>query len=184
MIPTADLPKSPHPHSHSQALSHTPRRCPHARPGNRSSCFPPALPGQAHRTAARQPHRTARTTSSTASPAMTKPAATPTRSRSSHGATATILDAAGPGIITHIWFTIATTSPAPQEARPAHLLGRRATPSVETPIGDFFGLGLGEYYLYESAPLSVASDKALNSFFQMPFRKKARITVTNEGRKK
>ena len=55
------------------------------------------------------------------------------------------------------------------------------TPSVETPMGDFFGLGLGEYYLYQSLPLSVGGDKALNCFFPMPFQKHARITVTNEG---
>ena len=55
------------------------------------------------------------------------------------------------------------------------------TPSVETPIGDFFGLGLGDYHLYQSIPLQVGSDKALNSFFPMPFQKRALITVTNEG---
>ncbi|HTJ29780.1 MAG TPA: glycoside hydrolase family 172 protein [Acidobacteriaceae bacterium] len=99
-----------------------------------------------------------------------------------HGATATILDASGPGIITHIWFTIAS----PEHLHLKKLVMRmywddEATPSVETPVGDFFGLGLGEYFKYESIPLSVASDKALNSFFEMPFRKKARITITNEG---
>jgi hypothetical protein len=56
-----------------------------------------------------------------------------------------------------------------------------ATPSVETPVGDFFGLGLGDYHLYQSIPLQVASDKALNCYFPMPFAKHARITVTNEG---
>lgn len=56
------------------------------------------------------------------------------------------------------------------------------SPSVEAPIGDYFGLGLGDYFQFESIPLSVASDKALNSFFPMPFRKRARITVTNEGK--
>jgi len=55
------------------------------------------------------------------------------------------------------------------------------TPSVETPIGDFFGLGLGDYFTYESLPLSVGLEKALNSYFPMPFQKKAKITVTNEG---
>jgi hypothetical protein len=98
------------------------------------------------------------------------------------GSTATLLDATGPGIITHIWFTIAS----PEELHLKKIVLRmywddETTPSVETPIGDFFGLGLGEYYLYQSTPLAVAPDKALNSFFEMPFRKKARITVTNEG---
>ena len=99
-----------------------------------------------------------------------------------HGATATVLDAAGPGIVTHVWFTIASN----EELHLKKLVLRmywddEATPSVETPIGDFFGLGLGQYYLYQSEPLTVSPEKALNSFFQMPFQKKARITVTNEG---
>jgi Protein of unknown function (DUF2961) len=99
-----------------------------------------------------------------------------------HGATATVLDAAGPGIVTHVWFTIASG----EELHLKKLVLRmywddEATPSVETPIGDFFGLGLGQYYLYQSEPLTVSPEKALNSFFQMPFQKKARITVTNEG---
>jgi hypothetical protein len=99
------------------------------------------------------------------------------------GATATLLDVDGPGIITHIWFTIAS----PEELHLKKIVLRmywdgETTPSVETPVGDFFGLGLGEYHLYQSTPLAVSSDKALNSFFEMPFRKKARITVTNEGK--
>jgi Protein of unknown function (DUF2961) len=55
---------------------------------------------------------------------------------------------------------------------------------VEAPIGDFFGLGLGDYHAYQSIALSVGSDKALNCFFLMPFEKHARITVTNEGAQK
>ncbi len=98
------------------------------------------------------------------------------------GATATLLDDVGPGIITHIWITIAS----PEQYHLKRLVLRmywddEAQPSVETPIGDFFGLGLGDYFQFESTPLAVAPDKALNSFFPMPFRKHARVTVTNEG---
>jgi len=103
----------------------------------------------------------------------------------SAGEALTILDESGPGMITHVWATIAS--------REAYHLKRlvlriywdgESSPSVEAPIGDFFGLGLGDYFRYEAEPLSVASDKALNSFFPMPFRSHARITVTNEGREK
>ena len=98
------------------------------------------------------------------------------------GATLMLLDEAGPGVVTHLWFTISS----PDEHHLKQLVLRmywdgETTPSVETPIGDFFGLGLGDYYLYQSAPLSVGADKALNSFFVMPYRRHARITVTNEG---
>jgi hypothetical protein len=85
-------------------------------------------------------------------------------------------------VLTHIWFTIAS----PDERHLKQLVLRiywdaESTPSVETPVGDFFGLGLGDYYLYQSIPLSVGADKALNSFFVMPYQKHARITITNEG---
>jgi hypothetical protein len=58
------------------------------------------------------------------------------------------------------------------------------SPSVEAPVGDFFGLGLGTYTTFQSALLAVAPDKALNAYFPMPFRKRGRITVTNEGDRK
>lgn len=98
------------------------------------------------------------------------------------GDTLTLLDDAGPGIITHIWITIAS----PEKFHLKKLVLRmywddEKTPSVETPIGDFFGLGLGDYFRYESIPLAVGSDMALNSFFRMPFQTRARITVTNQG---
>ena len=56
------------------------------------------------------------------------------------------------------------------------------TPSVEAPIGDFFGLGNGIYYRWESLMLSAGADKALNSYFPMPYAKHARITITDEGK--
>jgi len=57
-----------------------------------------------------------------------------------------------------------------------------AGPSVETPIGDFFGLGLGTYTVFHSALVAVAPDKALNAYFPMPLAGHGRITVTNEGK--
>jgi hypothetical protein len=94
-----------------------------------------------------------------------------------------IAELTGPGIITHMWFTIAT----PERYHLKKIVLRifwdgDPLPAVETPIGDFFGLGLGEYFVYESGPISVGSQKALNSYFPMPFRKSARITITNEGK--
>jgi hypothetical protein len=99
------------------------------------------------------------------------------------GATYTVLDTDGPGRISHIWFTI-------NDGEAYHLKrivlriywDGEATPSVETPIGDFFGLGLGTYHNWQSEMLSVGSVKALNSYFPMPYRHHARITVTNEGK--
>src|ERR1700761_1158454 len=101
------------------------------------------------------------------------------------GAFFNVFESNGPGIVTHIWFTIA--------ARSAHHLKElvlriywdgAAKPSVEVPVGDFFGLNLGEYFVYQSAFLNCSSVKALNCYFAMPFRRSARITVTNEGKRK
>jgi hypothetical protein len=98
------------------------------------------------------------------------------------GQTATVLDVQGTGVVTHIWFTI--NSPEPMHLK--NLVLRAAwdgesSPSIEVPIGDFFGLGLGEYFLYQSELLAVAPMKALNAYFKMPFASAAKITVTNEG---
>lgn len=101
------------------------------------------------------------------------------------GETLTLLDESGPGLISHVWVTIASDDPNHLKVLVLRMYwDGEPTPSVETPIGDFFGLGLGDYFLYQSLALSVGSDKALNSFFPMPFQKHARITVTNEGARK
>lgn len=98
------------------------------------------------------------------------------------GASATLLDMQGAGVVTHIWFTINSRDPLHLK----NLVLRawwdgEAAPSVEVPIGDFFGLGLGEYFTYQSALTAVAPMKALNAYFEMPFATAARLTVTNEG---
>ncbi len=93
-----------------------------------------------------------------------------------------IFNQKGPGMISHIWFTIAAQGPL-------HLkeLVLRAwwdgsdKPSIEAPIGDFFGLNLGDYVLYESEYLACSPGRSLNCYFAMPYRSSAKMTVTNEG---
>jgi len=99
------------------------------------------------------------------------------------GASLTLLDVKGPGVITHIWFTINSND----QMHLKNLVLRawwdgESSPSIEAPIGDFFGLTLGEYFNYQSALLVVAPQKALNCYFQMPFDSAAKITLTNEGK--
>ena len=101
------------------------------------------------------------------------------------GATLTILDEPGPGIITHIWFTFSSDEMYHLKKLVIRMYwDGEATPSVEAPIGDFFGLGLGDYFTFESLPLSAAPNRAVNSYFPMPFHKHARITVENAGKLK
>ena len=101
------------------------------------------------------------------------------------GSTFTLMDANGPGLLTHIWITVASNEGYHLKRLVLRIYWDNETaPSVEAPLGDFFGLGLGEYRKWESELLYVGSDKALNSFFPMPFQKHARITVSNEGQQK
>ena len=58
-----------------------------------------------------------------------------------------------------------------------------ATPSVEAPIGDFFGIGHGIVKDFWSLPLSMSPQdgRGFNCFFPMPFASRARIEVENES---
>lgn len=98
------------------------------------------------------------------------------------GATKEIFQSGQPGVITHIWFTIAAQARdhLKELVLRAYWDGQ-AKPSVEAPIGDFFGLNLGQYQIYESAYLACSPGRSLNSYFAMPFKRAARLTVTNEG---
>ncbi len=94
-----------------------------------------------------------------------------------------VFNAAGPGVISHIWFTIsARGSDHLKELVLRGFWDNNPKPSVEVPVGDFFGLNLGSYQNYQSAYLACSPAKALNCYFAMPYRQSARFTVTNEGR--
>ena len=98
------------------------------------------------------------------------------------GQTLELFAQAGPAEIRHIWITMATGEAYHLKKAVIRMYWDNETePSVETPIGDFFGLGLGTYTVFQSALVAVAPDKALNAYFPMPFARHARITVTNEG---
>lgn len=98
------------------------------------------------------------------------------------GETREIFNSPGPGVITHIWFTISAASNTHLKEIVLRMYwDGNAKPSVEVPVGDFFGLNLGRYFTYQSAFLNCSPTRALNCYFAMPFRKSARITATNEG---
>jgi hypothetical protein len=100
------------------------------------------------------------------------------------GATQELFRSNGPGVVTHIWFTIAAPSPSHlKEIVIRAYWDGNAKPSVEVPVGDLFGLNLGQYVIYQSAYLNCSSIKALNCYFAMPFKRSALITATNEGKR-
>ena len=87
------------------------------------------------------------------------------------GETKEVFNAAGPGVITHIWFTIAARGA--NHLKEIVLRGYwdgNAKPSIEAPIGDFFGLNLGQYAIYQSAYLACSPGKSLNCYFAMPYK--------------
>jgi len=90
----------------------------------------------------------------------------------------------GAGCVRHIWVTIDSN-----EKWYLRKLVLRAywdgegEPSVEVPIGDFFGIGHGITHNYVSAPLEMSPQdgKVFNSWLPMPYGNGARITVENQG---
>ena len=92
------------------------------------------------------------------------------------GQTFTLADITGPGAIQHIWMT-------PTGNRRFSILRMywddETTPSVECPVGDFFANGWGGYAQINSLAVCVNPGSAYNCYWTMPFRKKARITMTN-----
>jgi hypothetical protein len=99
------------------------------------------------------------------------------------GETRTLAEIEGPGKITHIWFTIAHDVPFYSRLLTLRIYWDGEThPSVECPIGDFFGIGHGVDQPFVSLPIKVSSDgRARNCYWPMPFRKSARITVSNDS---
>ena len=90
------------------------------------------------------------------------------------GQTLTLFDERGPAEIRHIWITMATGEAYHLKKVVLRMFwDDEPHPSVEAPIGDFFGLGLGTYTVFHSALVVVAPDKALNEYFPMPFRNHA-----------
>ncbi|CAI6083883.1 glycoside hydrolase family 172 protein [Cohnella sp. JJ-181] len=101
---------------------------------------------------------------------------------------AEICSIGGAGAITHIWMTMATDAPSEEPYLPRKIVLRmywdgESEPSVEAPIGDFFGMGHGITRNYTSAALMMSPEdgKAFNCFFRMPFARGARITVESEA---
>jgi hypothetical protein len=99
------------------------------------------------------------------------------------GKTATLADVEGSGTIQHIWIVS-------DEARSCVIRfywDNETTPSIEAPLTDFFAVGHGKYATVNSLPVVVnvaptGAASALNCFWPMPFRKHARITLTNDAK--
>lgn len=91
-----------------------------------------------------------------------------------------LCDIEGSGVIRHIWMT---TRNEPENLRGLVLRAYwdgQEHPSIECPLGDFMGFAHGEVASYFSSVHSVGPKAAMNFWLPMPFRERARLTLTNE----
>ena len=96
------------------------------------------------------------------------------------GQTFTMGEVEGEGVIQHIWMT--PTGPWRHFILRMYWDGE-ASPSVESPVGDFFASGWGGYAQISSLAVCVNPGSAFNSYWEMPFRKGFKITMENRGPK-
>ncbi|MHA1130713.1 MAG: glycoside hydrolase family 172 protein [Candidatus Helarchaeota archaeon] len=98
-----------------------------------------------------------------------------------------IADVRGAGCITHIWTTMDSSDR--YYLRKIVLRAfwdNEEDPSIEVPIGDFFGMGHGICKNFNSLPLSMSPEdgRGFNCFFPMPFASRATFEIENQGRSK
>ncbi|HEU5088492.1 MAG TPA: glycoside hydrolase family 172 protein, partial [Roseiflexaceae bacterium] len=96
------------------------------------------------------------------------------------GETFTLADIEGSGAIQQIWMT--------PTGHWRHSILRiywdnQEQPSVECPVGDFFACGWNQYAQVSSLPVCVNPGSAFNCYWEMPFRKRCRMTLTNIAEK-
>jgi hypothetical protein len=95
-----------------------------------------------------------------------------------------LADIKGAGTIDRVWMTIEDRSPdALRGLRLEMFWDGAATPAVSVPLGDFFLHGAGEMVPMETALLASPEGRSFVSYIPMPFRKGARVVVTNESAK-
>ncbi|MFZ4656946.1 MAG: glycoside hydrolase family 172 protein [Caldilineaceae bacterium] len=94
------------------------------------------------------------------------------------GETFTLADIEGQGAIQQIWMT-------PTGNWRYSILriywDDQEQPAVECPVGDFFCMGWGKFAPLSSLAVCVNPGSAFNCYWEMPFRRRARITMTNIG---
>lgn len=109
------------------------------------------------------------------------------------GESQVVLDAEGPGVVTHMWFTFYGPGSqvwAPEgSANHQEMLLRvfydgSEMPGVEVPVGDFFANCFGKRTEVISLPIMVEDGDSYNSYWPMPFRKSIKIEIVNQSKDK
>ena len=101
------------------------------------------------------------------------------------GAEVPIADLRGPGVITHLWLNVQSDDPYA-----GRLVVFRAkwdgetTPSVEVPVGDFFGVGFSLDGNVDTLPVRVTADgRARSCWWPMPFAESALLSIRNDSQR-
>ena len=98
------------------------------------------------------------------------------------GETQTLLHVQEPGIINRIWLTVSNRSPLMlRSLRLRMYWDGQIKPAVDVPLGDFFCAGLGIPVAFQSELFTNPEGRSFNCYIPMPFKKAARITITNES---
>ena len=96
------------------------------------------------------------------------------------GHTVELADIAGPGTIRHMWMTTYDIADTMRGLVIRAYWEDQEHPSIEAPLGDFFGFAHGKTPPFETAVHSVGEKYGLNIWIPMPFLNHARVTITNE----
>ncbi|MFC1735354.1 glycoside hydrolase family 172 protein [Candidatus Hydrogenedentota bacterium] len=104
------------------------------------------------------------------------------------GETVSLAEIDGPGIINHFYVTMMSQDLFYYRRVIVRMYwDGEETPSVEVPIGDFFGVPFSKPVFFQSLGISVnpgnnrLSTDGLNIYFPMPFAKHARIELFNDS---
>jgi hypothetical protein len=102
------------------------------------------------------------------------------------GETIVLADLQGPGVVTHVWLTVAANEYGwPRLLRLRVYYDGSPIPSVDAPVGDFFAVGHGfEKEVRSLMVRASSSGRSRNCYWPMPFARSCRITITNEGRRR
>lgn len=100
------------------------------------------------------------------------------------GGTHTLANIQGAGVIDRIWMTIEDRSPEALRGLKLEMFWDGAkTPAVSVPLGDFFLHGAGEMVPMETELFTSPEGRSFVSYVKMPFRRGAKMIVTNESGK-
>lgn len=102
------------------------------------------------------------------------------------GESVTLLDIKGSGIINRIWMTADDLFHIPEEHRSMKIemfWDGSKKPAVSAPLEDFFNQVFGQMVAFDNHLFSSPEGRSLMSYAQMPFRKGAKVVITNESEK-